>query len=335
MLHPLHCETPGAPSRAADTFMRYRYHTLDVFTDRMFGGNPLAVFPQADGLSTDVMAAIARELNLSETVFMFPAETADGTRKLRIFTPGAELPFAGHPTLGAAHLLAATGGASLAGTGASTARIVFEEGVGPVAVTVRAENGVPVFAQLAAAIMPEVGPRPPSRERLARILGLEIADILTGDWAPAAVSCGVPFLFVPLASRRAVARARLDQGAWVQDLSSYWAPHIFVFSRDGELAGSDLHGRMFAPAMGITEDPATGAAATALGGYLASRSPQHDGTLRWTLEQGFEMGRPSLLYIEADVAGRQPQAIRVGGRSVMVGEGFIDLPDEPAPAATG
>ena len=315
--------------------MRYRYHTLDVFTDRLFGGNPLAVFPQASGLTPGVMAAIARELNLSETVFMFPAETAEGTRKLRIFTPGAELPFAGHPTLGSAHLLAANGDVTLASTGESTVRIIFEEAVGPVQVMVRGEGGVPTFSQLVAAVLPEVGPRPPSRERLARILGLEIGDILTGDWAPAAVSCGVPFLFVPLASRRAVARARLDQGAWVQDLSTYWAPHIFVFAREGELPGSDLHARMFAPAMGITEDPATGAAASALGGYLAARATQRDGTLRWTLEQGFEMGRPSLLHIEADVADRQVQAIRVGGRSIIVGEGTIDLPDELAGAANG
>ena len=315
--------------------MRYRYHTLDVFTDRLFGGNPLAVFPQAAGLTTGVMASIARELNLSETVFMFPPETVEGTRKLRIFTPGAELPFAGHPTLGSAHLLVAKGEVALPSTGEGTVGIVFEEGVGPVRVVVRGEDGVPTFSQLVAAVMPAVGPRPPSRERLARILGLEIGDILTGDWAPAAVSCGVPFLFVPLASRRAVARARLDQGAWVQDLSTYWAPHIFLFAREGELPGSDLHARMFAPAMGITEDPATGGAASALGGYLASRSTQRDGTLRWTLEQGFEMGRPSLLHIETDVTDGQVQAIRVGGQSVLVGEGAIDLPDEMPDAARG
>lgn len=308
--------------------MRFRYHTLDVFTDRMFGGNPLAVFPQATGLSTSVMAAIARELNLSETVFMLPAETASATRKLRIFTPGAELPFAGHPTLGAAHLLAAIGEVPLERVGESVARVVFEEGVGPVQVTIRGEAGLPVFTQLAAAQHPEVGPRPPSRERLARMLGLEVGDMLTGEWSPSAVSCGVPFLFVPLASRAAVARASLDRGVWMQDLSTYWAPNVFVFAREGELPGSELHARMFAPAMGIVEDPATGAAATALGGYLAARSAQRDGTLRWTLEQGFEMGRPSLLYIEADVADREAHAVRVGGRSVMVGEGAIELPDE-------
>lgn len=308
--------------------MRFRYHTLDVFTDRVFGGNPLAVFPSAAGLSSPAMAAIARELNLSETAFILPAETASGTRKLRLFTPGAELPFAGHPTLGAAHLLAATGEVPLEQTGESEVQVVFEEGVGPVHVRIRGEAGVPVFTQLAAARLPEVGPRPPSRERLARMLALEVGDMLSGEWAPAAVSCGVPFLFVPLANRRAVARASLDRGAWMQDLSTYWAPHVFIFAREGELPGSQLHGRMFAPAMGITEDPATGAAATALGGYLAARSEQPEGTLRWTLEQGFEMGRPSLLYIEADIAGREARAIRVGGRSVMVGEGTIDLPDE-------
>ena len=304
--------------------MQYRYHTLDVFTDRLFGGNPLAVFPRAEGLPTRVMAALARELNLSETVFVFPPSSGDATRKLRIFTPGMELPFAGHPTLGAAHLLAAIGEVPLPAGEATTAEIIFEEGVGPVRVTVRGEHGIPVFAQLAAAQHPEVGPRPPSRERLARLLAIEPDDILTGEWAPAAVSCGVPFLFVPLASRAAVARARLDHGMWAQELARYWAPHIVVFAREGELPGSDLRARMFAPAMGIAEDPATGGAAAALGGYLAARTAR-DGTARWTLEQGFEMGRPSLLYIEADVAGRQASAIRVGGKCVIVGEGAIEL----------
>lgn len=308
--------------------MRYRYHTLDVFTDRVFGGNPLAVFPHAEGIPGSVMAAIARELNLSETVFVLPRATAEGTRMLRIFTPGAELPFAGHPTLGAAHLLAATGESGLGSADEPLTQVVFDEGIGPVRVTIRRESGAPVFTQLTAAQAPEMGPRPPSRERLARLLGLEVGDVLAGDWSPAAVSCGVPFLFVPLAGRSAVARARLDHGIWAQELKSYWAAQVFVFAREGEMAGSDIRARMFAPGLGVPEDPATGSAVAALGGYLAGRPGQRDGLLRRTIEQGFEMGRPSLLYLEADVTSGRADAVRVGGRSVLVGDGEIDIPDD-------
>ena len=308
--------------------MRFRYHTLDVFTDRVFGGNPLAVFPDAERLPSNLMAAIARELNLSESVFVLPPETPEGTCRLRIFTPGAELPFAGHPTLGTAHLLAATGAVSLVTGEQSVTTVVLEEGIGPVRVAIRAESGAPVFTQLTTAQAPESGPRPPSRERLARILGLDVADLLTGDWAPAAVSCGVPYLLVPVTSRAAVVRARLDHGLWAQELKSYWAPQLFIFAREGELPGSDIRARMFAPGLGVPEDPATGSAVAALGGYLATRPSQGDGLLKRTVEQGFEMGRPSLLYLEADVVDGRAAAVRVGGRSVMVGDGGIDIPEE-------
>lgn len=308
--------------------MRFRYHTLDVFTDRIFGGNPLAVFPDAEGLPSPVMAAIAGELNLSESVFVFRPETPEGTRKLRIFTPEAELPFAGHPTLGAAHLLAVTGAVAMEPGEQSLTTVVLEEGIGPVRVTIRAESGAPAFSQLTAAQPPESGPRPPSRERLARLLGLEVAEVLTGDWSPAAISCGVPYLFVPVANRGAVARARLDHGLWAQELKSYWAPQLFVFAREAEMPGSDIRARMFAPGLGVPEDPATGSAVVALGGYLASRPSQRDGLLKRTVEQGFEMGRPSFLYLEADVVNGRAAALRVGGRTVVVGDGAIDIPDE-------
>lgn len=178
------------------------FHTLDVFTDHVFGGNPLAVFPHALGLETEQMQAVARELNLSETVFVLPPDHAVHTRRLRIFTPGTELPFAGHPTVGTAHLLAAIGEIPL--DGAET-QIVFEEGVGPVPVTVRASDGQPISAQLSAARLPEFGPAAPSIADIADVLSLETRDIAS-DPPPAAVSCGVPFLFVMLTSLEALAR---------------------------------------------------------------------------------------------------------------------------------
>ncbi|HSK81519.1 MAG TPA: PhzF family phenazine biosynthesis protein [Thermoanaerobaculia bacterium] len=301
--------------------MRYRYLTADVFTDRPFGGNPLAVFPDARGLSPQRMQQVARELNLSETVFVLPPEDPGHTRRLRIFTPGVELPFAGHPTVGTALILAWLGEIPL--TGEET-RIVFEEGVGPVPVAIRAAEGKAVFAQLSAAQLPEFGPSPAVPE-LAEMLSLDPEDILTGDEAPQAVSCGVAFLYIPLRDRDALRRARLRLDRWESLLASSWAPHIYVFTRDHELPETDLRVRMFAPAMGVPEDPATGAAAAAFGGYLGSRS-SGDGTLRWKLEQGFEMGRPSLLHLEVDKAGGAITAVRVGGGAVLVSEGSMEIP---------
>lgn len=302
--------------------MRHRYLTADVFTDRPFGGNPLAVFPDARGLPPQRMQQVARELNLSETVFVLPPEDPGHTRRLRIFTPGVELPFAGHPTVGTALILAWLGEIPLDG---EETRIVFEEGVGPVPVTIRAAEGKAVFAQLSAAQLPELRPAPAVAD-LAEMLSLDPEDILTGDEAPQAVSCGVAFLYVPLRDRDALRRVRLRLDRWESLLATSWAPHVYVFTRDHELPETDYRVRMFAPAMGIPEDPATGAAAAAFGGYLGSRS-SGDGTLRWVLEQGFEMGRPSLLHLEVDRAGGAITAVRVGGGAVQVAEGAMEVPE--------
>jgi trans-2,3-dihydro-3-hydroxyanthranilate isomerase len=303
--------------------MPHRFVTCDVFTTCIFGGNPLAVFPDASGIPAEVLPSLAREFNLSETVFIYPPERPEHTRRLRIFTPAAEIPFAGHPTLGAAFVLAALGMIPVRG---GETRIVFEEGVGAVPVVIRAVKGVPVAAQLTAAQRPEVGPPAPGRSVLADILSLDPADILGGMLAPQAVSCGLPFLIVPLRDRDAVRRARVRLDHWESWLRSYWAPQVLVFARDGEREGSDLRVRVFVPGLSVPEDPATGSAATALGAYLAAREPQPEGALRWVAEQGFEMGRPSILEIEADKAGGEVTAVRVGGHCVMVSRGEIDVP---------
>jgi trans-2,3-dihydro-3-hydroxyanthranilate isomerase len=307
--------------------LEHAFYTADVFTDTPFGGNQLAVFPDARGIPADRLQDVAREFNFSETVFVLPPEDRAHTRRLRIFTPGGELPFAGHPTLGTAHVLAEIGDLALGG---ERTRIVFEEGVGPVAVEIRARDGKPVFTQLSAARLPEIGPPPPPAARLAAVVGLDGADVLEGAEGPQAVSCGVPFLFVPLRDRAALARARLDRAAWDETLADAWASKVFLFCRDPERAGSDLRARMFAPGSGTAEDPATGAAAVALAGYLAARDPRRDGTLRWIVEQGFEMGRPSLLELEADKRRGDVTATRVGGASVLVSRGTMRIPPRDA-----
>lgn len=300
----------------------FRFVTADVFTRQRFGGNQLAVFPDARGIDPALMQQIAREFNFSETTFVLPPSDAKHTRRVRIFTPGSELPFAGHPTVGTAFVLATVGEIKVNGP---ETRIVLEEGVGPVPVTVRSENGVPGFAQLTAARLPEFGATPPAAADLARALGLESTDVLTGKFAPEAVSCGVQFLFVPVKDRSTIGRARVRPDDFEKALGGYSTQMVFVFCDDPELEGSHYRARMFAPGIGVTEDPATGGAAAAFAGYLARRDSRRDGTLRWVIEQGFEMGRPSILEAEADVRGGAVTAVRVGGHSVLVSRGEFSV----------
>jgi trans-2,3-dihydro-3-hydroxyanthranilate isomerase len=330
---------------------RYRFVTADVFTSRAFGGNPLAVFPRAEGLPPETMQAIAREFNFSETTFVLPPERSGSTRRVRIFTPRAELPFAGHPTIGTAHVLVATGlvggapGASAergaggapggaAGTGMErgagasghgTVDLVFDEGVGPIPVQVTLEEGQPRFAEMTVAKLPESGPAPPDDTALAAMLSLSPDDLLGAPFQPQAFSCGLPFLYVPLRSRQALSRARLDTSLWRGTLRESWARDVFVLAWDGPPGGPVLHARMFAPGSGIEEDPATGSAAAALSGYLAARDASTAPTLQWTINQGADMGRPSLLRVLADRSDGRITRVRVGGSSVLMTEGELLL----------
>ncbi|MFL5549900.1 MAG: PhzF family phenazine biosynthesis protein [Gemmatimonadaceae bacterium] len=309
--------------------MPYPFHTADVFTDHLHGGNPLAVVPDARGLSDAQMQAVTREFNYSETVFVFPPTLASNTRRVRIFTPGAELPFAGHPTVGCAFVLASIGEIPLHG---GETRIVLEEGVGPIPVLIRSEAGRPVFAQLTSAKLPEIKDPPPPPETLCEILSLEPSHIVADDMIePEAVSTGVPYLFIPIKKPEMLSWVKIDIAKWEQSLRDYWAPDMFVFSTEdwaNIFEGGHIRARMFAPGLGIGEDPATGSACAALAGFLALRAETRDGTLRWTVDQGVEMGRPSRLELEVDLKRGQLAAIRVGGTSVLVSSGTLHIEGE-------
>jgi len=315
--------------------MELSFHTLDVFTDRIFGGNPLGVFPDAAHLPTPTMQRIAREMNLSETVFLGPPETAAGTARVRIFTPGVEVPFAGHPTVGTAIFLAAEEAAATAGAGSTgrggapdrTVTLVLEENVGPVPVDVRLEGGRPVFARFTTAIPPEHRPSPHTEGDLAAMVGLEPDDLRVDGLAPEMVSCGLPYHVIPVASIEAVRRAALDTARWQRMLADSWAHHVYLVCPHGEGEGVDVRVRMFAPGSGVPEDPATGSAAAALGGYLAAADGRGSGMLSWTVEQGLEIGRPSLLYVEAERRDGKTSAVRVGGSAVRVSHGTMTVPD--------
>ncbi len=304
--------------------MRYAFWTVDVFTDRAFGGNPLAVLPYANGLTPEQMQRIAREFNLSETAFVLPPEHPEHTFRLRIFAPGRELPFAGHPTIGSAFVLALCDRVALK---SDTTRIVFGETVGAVPVEIRSAGGRPVFTQLTTAMLPEWGPPPPPSEIVAAMLSLDPTDVLDdAKDEPQAISCGMPFLFVPLASLDAVRRARLNWEWWNQYLASAWAPQIYAFTYQVETGGATVHARAFTHAVGVEEDPATGSAASGLAGYLSKRERLKDGTTRWRVEQGNEMGRPSLIDVEADAREGALTAVRVGGPSIVISEGHLLVP---------
>jgi len=300
------------------------FHTLDVFTDRTFGGNPLGVFPNAAHLPSEVMQRIAGEMNLSETVFLGPPETRDGAARVRIFTPKVEVPFAGHPTVGSAIFLASTLD-DRPHEGEVT--LTLEENVGPIPVRVRFEAGQPTFAQFTTAVLPEHRPSPHSAAKLAAMVGLEPAEVGADGLRPEMVSCGLPYHVLPVASVAAVERAVLDLGLWRRLLADSWAHHVYLVSLPGEGADVDVRVRMFAPGSGVPEDPATGSAAAALGGYLSKADGSHEARLEWTVEQGIELGRPSLLYVEADREQGRTTAVRVGGRAVAVSRGSMTVPE--------
>lgn len=291
----------------------FRYCTCDVFTDRVFGGNPLAVLVDARGLDDAAMQAIAREFNFSETTFVTPPDDRRHTARVRIFTPGGELPFAGHPTVGTAFVLASIG----ATPGAT--EVVFEEGVGPVRVRIDRNGGQVERCTLTTAQPPERLGSIRQRARLAAMLGLAAPDVS----APGEVwSCGVPFAVTPLASVDALQRARLDRDRWARLLAEHEGRKVYPVARVDD---ATWRVRMFAPSLGVAEDPATGSAAAALAGWLVARAPAADGPRRWRILQGAEIGRPSEIALEADVTDGRAQAVRVGGRCVMVGEGTLRL----------
>lgn len=313
--------------------MKLPYWIADVFTNRALGGNPLAVFPDAPVLKDQLMQDIARELNLSETVFVRPAADSRHDAALRIFTPSVELPFAGHPTVGSALVLARLEKLPGARRSGDVMEIVFEEGVGPIPVTVRLRDGKPTFAQFTTAKLPSFQPAA-SADTLAEALGLSLDEIGFARegivQTPQIASCGVPFVCVPLRDLAALGRARVNAIAVERLLKTAAATGFpdglsFYLYTPGEAGPDSLRTRMYGSGVGIAEDPATGSAAAALAGVLAARDPRREGTLRWAIHQGHEMRRPSLIEIEADKRENAIQAVRVGGSAVVIGSGELAL----------
>lgn len=298
----------------------YRFIQADVFTDRPFTGNPLAIFPEAEGLSPEEMQAIAQEMNLSETTFVLPATDLKAQFRLRIFTPSAELPLAGHPVVGTCFILAERGVITLE---EGSNRIHQECGAGVLPVDIVVQDG-----KVDQVVMTQSPPRffdeYTDRKLLADSVGLA-EDQLLPDGLPAqVVSTAVPQLMVPARSLRQMDKIELDLVAMRKVLAATRSDSFMIFTRECVHEESTVHARMFAPTIGVAEDPATGSASGALGAYLVRRGlVKAEPTAHIVVEQGYEMGRPSSIHVEVDADDSGPVEVRVGGKAVEVAEGVL------------
>ena len=298
---------------------RLRYHRLDVFTDTPFCGNPLAIVEDADGLAADEMQAVAREFNLSETVFLQAPRDPVHTARLRIFTPQTELPFAGHPTIGAAAFIAESRAGDILLR--SDVVIALEAEIGLLRCeALRSKAGV-VFAQFVSPAPRKLGPAPPP-EAIAAALSLAAEDIGFGGHQPTCWSAGVPFLFAPVASREILDRAQRGVG-FAATLAG--VAGVYVYSRETADPVSAVHARMLANGLGVDEDPATGSAVAAFAGVAHEFERPSDGEHEIFIEQGHKIGRPSRLTLGVSVEAGRLTAVRVGGQVVSVGEGTLRL----------
>lgn len=288
------------------------YIITDVFTDTAFCGNPLAVFLDGSGLATTQMQAIARELNLSETAFVTALDETGAHWRVRIFTPASEMPFAGHPTIGTAVVLAERGLTQ------GHTEIVFEELIGPVRITL-----APGAATLFVPGAPEIRPVSLTAASVAELVGLDTAFLAGTAWQ---AGYGTGLLFVPLIDAEAVGQAALRADRWQHHEAALWSRALFCYAvTDASPGHAALRARMFAPALGVPEDPATGAAAAAIAGSIKGLEPSASGTLRLAITQGVEMGRPSYLntettYADLDGVPGSVTGVSVGGHAVIVGE---------------
>lgn len=300
--------------------MKFDFVTVDVFTDRRFGGNPLAVLPKAQGLTTEQMQAIAAEFNYAETTFVLPPRDPAHSAEVRIFTPRAEMPFAGHPNIGTAFVVA-----TLAQETGRTVgdMLLFEEKVGLVRLDLAREGSAFIGARLAAPQPLARGDTVPA-DIVARACSLNAADIETARHAPCIASCGVPFLFAELKARSALAAARPRTDIFLEHLKTDRVIGVLLYARE-QGGDVDLQARMFAPLYGVPEDPATGSANVALVGLLASLHPEADLSLRLRIAQGVDMGRPSLLEATAEKRINRLTGLWISGRCVPVMRGAIEV----------
>ena len=302
---------------------RYNFHHLDVFSMQRFGGNPLAVVLGADALTSEEMQKLARELNLSETVFVLKPQNPAHSAMARIFTPTQEVPFAGHPTVGTAALLAElrTPQAEIE----MDALVVLEQTVGIVRIGVRLRPGAASFAEFDAPRLPsEAGTLPPI-EVLAAGLGLIPNEIGFENHRPTCFAAGNAFAFIPVASLDAIGRARVNHPHWGAAFQEQGILGVYLYTRQCLHTAASFHARMFAPDAGVPEDPATGSAAVCLAGAIHKFDAIPDGFHKRSIEQGYEIGRPSAISLTLGIEAGKLSNVRIGGHMVRVADGTIEV----------
>lgn len=304
--------------------MTREYSIYDVFTDSRLAGNPLAVIFDGDGLSDTQMQAIAREFNLSETVFVAQSQNPAHTARIRIFTPGRELPFAGHPTVGTAIALAERNHGEVETLDLVS---VLEENIGPVRCAVRLRRGEAAFSEFDLPRLPVRLEHALDRQAIADALSLKATDIGFENHVPSVWSAGVPYVLIPVHNVAAVESLDYDATLWerMAPFADGGLASVYVYCRHGMNHAARFHARMFAAGMGITEDPATGSAVAALSGAIQHFDALPDGHHAILVEQGIEMGRPSYIHLHIDSEGGEIAKARIGGQAVRVARGTLDL----------
>jgi PhzF family phenazine biosynthesis protein len=303
--------------------MTYQYYIADVFTNELFSGAQIAVLPRADGLSNEQMGLIAREFNLTETVFVLHPQEEPQKRIMRIFTPQGEISFAGHPVIATAHVLAYCGDIDL---NEPVTQLLLEQVSGPVEVNISVTNGKPGLIQFSRKVASVIDRFAPSDEELASFLSLQTGDLDHKKYSPRLVSCGFPYLIVPVWSYDSVRKARFNYSTWSQSIAPQTAAQeILLFAPKTPYPDADFNLRLLGPNIGVHEDPPVGSAIPAFASYLCSFDFTRKGTYTFAVDRGDENNRRSVLNIEMDNKGEELLPLRVGGEAVVFSEGSIFL----------
>lgn len=303
--------------------MKYAYFIADVFTRKRFNGAQIAVIPEADSLNRETMALIARELNLSETVFIFHCPNQPERRRMRIFSPLGEVDFAGHPIIAAGYVLALSGNLSLP---CEVNRVIFEQNVGAIEVNISAVANQPSFVQFSRQVSPLIDHFAPSDEELTQFLGLDPSDLDHKKYSPKLVSCGFPYLVVPVWNYQAVRKARFNYAAWSQSSAPQTAAQeILLFSPKTPFSDADFNVRLLGPRIAMHEDPPVGSSMPAFCAYLCSFDQTQKGTHAFGVDRGDQQGRRSVINLEMDNKREASLTVRIGGHAVLVAEGVLDL----------
>jgi PhzF family phenazine biosynthesis protein len=305
--------------------MKYQYYIADVFTNQLFNGAQIAVFPQADGLNAKMMATIAKELNLSETVFICNETSSENLLRMRIFSPYKEIDFAGHPIIAAAFVLCESGNIAL---NAPLTAIIFKQNDGNIEVNISSTNGKAGFVQFSRSVSAIIDRFAPTDEELCRVLGLQLSELDHKKYSPRLASCGFPYLIVPVWNYESVRKARFNYPAWSQSAAPQTAAQeILLFAPKSPNSDADFNARLLGPNIGLQVDPPVGSAMPAFCSYLCSFEHTQKGTHTFAVERGEIASRRSLIQLEMDNKQQENLMVRIGGQAVIFADGVINLPD--------